>query len=57
MGTLSNLNDLWEFNPATDEWTWVSGSSTGSALGLYGTQGTAALQERPWRTGRFYQLD
>lgn len=42
--TSSALNDLWEFSPASNEWTWVSGSSTAgtnsSALyGVYGQQG------------------
>jgi hypothetical protein len=27
-GTGGDLNDLWEFNPATNEWAWMSGSST-----------------------------
>jgi N-acetylneuraminic acid mutarotase len=27
-GAVSYLNDLWELNPSTNEWTWVSGSST-----------------------------
>ena len=36
-----NLNDLWEYDPTTLEWTWVSGSSTGNQLGTYGTKGTA----------------
>ncbi len=22
------LNDLWEFDPSTNEWTWIGGSST-----------------------------
>jgi len=39
----SNLfNDLWEFSPATGQWTWVSGSSSGGAAGVYGKLGTAA---------------
>jgi hypothetical protein len=25
---LGTLNDLWQFAPATDLWTWVSGSVT-----------------------------
>ena len=25
---LGYLNDLWEFNPSTNEWTWMGGSST-----------------------------
>jgi N-acetylneuraminic acid mutarotase len=38
-GMDSYLNDLWEFNPASKEWTWVSGSSTANAIGVYGTLG------------------
>ncbi|MGB8028928.1 MAG: kelch repeat-containing protein [Terracidiphilus sp.] len=41
------LNDLWEFDPATKEWTWVSGSSTANATGVYGTQGTPATGNMP----------
>jgi hypothetical protein len=48
-GQPDSLNDLWEFNPATNEWMWVSGSSsvpvsnseTGRP-GIYGTLGTPA---------------
>ncbi|MGA2754556.1 MAG: kelch repeat-containing protein [Terracidiphilus sp.] len=49
-GTIGDLNDLWEFNPSTNEWTWISGSSavppSGGTLygqpGVYGTLGTPA---------------
>jgi hypothetical protein len=46
IGALGYLNDLWEFNPSTKQWTWVAGSDTEgssqSALyhgqpGVYGT--------------------
>jgi N-acetylneuraminic acid mutarotase len=40
-GTKDWLNDLWEYDPATLEWTWVSGSDTGAQAGTYGTKGTA----------------
>lgn len=40
-GTKSRLNDLWKYDPATLEWTWVSGSDTGGQTGTYGTLGTA----------------
>jgi len=43
----SFLNDLWEFNPATSEWTWVSGSNTLFAEGVYGTLGVAAPANVP----------
>jgi len=39
------LNDLWQYNIATQQWTWVSGGgATGLAnqVGMYGTQQTAA---------------
>ena len=35
------LNDLWKYDPATREWTWVSGSSSGNQPGIYGTKGAA----------------
>jgi N-acetylneuraminic acid mutarotase len=42
-----SLNDLWEFNPTSKQWTWVSGSSTVNAKGDYGTPGTAAAANVP----------
>jgi hypothetical protein len=49
-GTFGYLNDLWEFNPSTNEWTWISGSSAvppsdgglSGQPGVYGTLGTPA---------------
>jgi N-acetylneuraminic acid mutarotase len=41
------LNDLWSYNPTTGLWTWVGGSSTPNAAGVYGTQGTAAAGNVP----------
>ena len=41
------LNDLWEFNPTAGTWTWVSGSSTDFASGVYGTQGVASANNVP----------
>lgn len=36
-------NDLWEFNPSTNEWTWMGGSQTANTPpGVYGTLGTPA---------------
>jgi len=46
-GTWGELNDLWEFNPTAKTWTWVSGSSTGNAAGVYGAQGVAATGNCP----------
>jgi N-acetylneuraminic acid mutarotase len=41
------LNDLWEFKPATGEWTWIGGSSSGNQPGVYGTEGTPAAGNVP----------
>jgi N-acetylneuraminic acid mutarotase len=46
-----SLNDLWELNPSTGQWAWISGSNTvgssGSQVGVYGTQGVPALGNIP----------
>jgi len=46
-GTLGSLNDLWEYSPSTHQWTWVGGSNTVNAKGVYGTQGVAASTNVP----------
>jgi N-acetylneuraminic acid mutarotase len=50
-GNLGELNDLWEFNPATKLWTWMAGSSTvganGGQPGNYGTLGIATATNVP----------
>jgi hypothetical protein len=44
---LAVFNDLWSYNPTTGLWTWVGGSDTPNATGVYGTQGTAAATNVP----------
>lgn len=56
-GNFGDLNDLWEFNPASAEWTWVTGSDVLSCVtygqgncdqpGVYGTLGVAASGNTP----------
>jgi len=52
-GTNGFLNDLWEFNPRTNEWAWMGGSSTeppmygGGQSGVYGTLRTPATGNIP----------
>jgi N-acetylneuraminic acid mutarotase len=46
-GTAGRLNDLWRYSPVSGQWTWVSGSNTADASGVYGTQGTAAAANVP----------
>jgi N-acetylneuraminic acid mutarotase len=44
---LGDLNDLWEFSPTAGTWEWISGSNAISASGVYGTQGTASINNVP----------
>jgi N-acetylneuraminic acid mutarotase len=46
-GNYGTLNDLWKFDPATGWWTWVSGSSTGGVVGVYGSLGVASAANVP----------
>jgi N-acetylneuraminic acid mutarotase len=46
-GDVGELNDLWEFNSSTDQWTWVGGSSTVNQPGVYGVLGTPASGSIP----------
>jgi N-acetylneuraminic acid mutarotase len=45
--TVGELNDLWEFNPSTNEWTWASGSNTANAIGAYGAQNVPTATNVP----------
>ncbi|MGP8184783.1 MAG: chitobiase/beta-hexosaminidase C-terminal domain-containing protein [Terracidiphilus sp.] len=46
------LNDLWEFNPNTNEWVWMGGSNIAGTPGVYGTMGAPAVGNVPGaRTG------
>lgn len=46
--TLSgNLNDMWRYNPATNEWTWISGDKTVNQVSVYGTQGIPNTTNKP----------
>jgi N-acetylneuraminic acid mutarotase len=59
------LNDLWGFNPSTNQWTWMGGSSAVKCTeviesvvcgqpGVYGAQGTPATANIPG--GRQYAI-
>jgi Galactose oxidase, central domain len=37
------LNDLWEFNTTTNQWTWVSGSNLANQTGTYSKQASSNL--------------
>jgi N-acetylneuraminic acid mutarotase len=57
-GPTGDLNDLWEFDATTLEWTWVSGSNTFNQASVYGTQGIAASSNVPGaRSGAVSWID
>ena len=41
------FNDVWEFNPSTNEWAWMGGSDTANQQGVYGSLGTPAVGNVP----------
>lgn len=46
-GASGNLNDLWKYSPVSGMWTWISGSQTANATGVYGTQGIPSAANVP----------
>jgi N-acetylneuraminic acid mutarotase len=46
-GGTVDLNDLWEFNPSTQQWAWIGGSNTPSQSGVYGTLGVPSTGNIP----------
>jgi N-acetylneuraminic acid mutarotase len=40
-------NDLWKYNPTTNEWTWIRGSNTPNAIAVFGTQGVSSPSNEP----------
>jgi N-acetylneuraminic acid mutarotase len=41
------LNDLWKYNPATNDWTWMKGDNTPGQFGVYGTIGVSSISNKP----------
>ena len=41
------LNDLWKYNPITNEWVWISGDSASNVKGFYGSKGFASNSNIP----------
>jgi N-acetylneuraminic acid mutarotase len=46
-GATCELNDLWEYNPATGMWSWMGGSDIANQVGNYGNRGVAASANIP----------
>lgn len=41
------LNDMWKYEPTTNQWTWVKGSINTGESAIYGTQGIANSSNQP----------
>ncbi len=50
-GATGNLNDLWEFNVATRQWAWMTGSNTINHYGVYGTLHAPSATNTPGARG------
>src|ERR1700693_5315718 len=46
-GSVGKLNDLWQYSPSTNEWTWISGEDVANVTGVYGTLGTVSASNEP----------
>jgi N-acetylneuraminic acid mutarotase len=44
---LTNLSDLWRYDPSTNMWTWIKGSNSHNESGVYGTQGVSSSTNKP----------
>lgn len=45
--TIGHLNDLWKYDLSTGQWTWMTGSSSISVYGTYGTKGVPGAGNTP----------
>jgi N-acetylneuraminic acid mutarotase len=43
----NRVNDLWKYNPITNQWTWVKGDNSINQSGSYGILGTSASANKP----------
>ena len=56
-GFYGQLNDLWEYSPSANTWTWVSGGNTANVDGVYGTEGIPATTNVPGSRRQAVKLD
>ncbi|HQQ26741.1 MAG TPA: IPTL-CTERM sorting domain-containing protein [Syntrophales bacterium] len=47
MGREGSLNDLWKYDPASGQWTWMKGGNGVYAAGSYGTMGVPGPGNAP----------
>ena len=53
-GTAFIGNDLWKYNSALNQWTWISGDSTRDRNGVYQTYGTPNTNNKPGAREQLY---
>ena len=41
------LNDLWNYNILTNQWTWMKGDNVTGVIGVYGVKGVSAAANKP----------
>jgi len=46
-GSFGELNDLWTYDPSTNQWRWMKGAVSCFQVGVYGTQGTGNFANTP----------
>jgi len=46
-GTHDYLNDMWKYNPGTNQWTWISGTNLTNQPAVYGTQLVGSVANIP----------
>lgn len=57
-GAGTALNDLWKYDTTTNQWTWMSGGTTGIQYTVFGTKGIADATNTPgWRSMAFTWTD
>ena len=44
---VGDLNDLWEYSPSANTWTWISGSNGINARSVYGTKNVSSPNTVP----------
>jgi hypothetical protein len=43
----NNYNDMWKYDPTTNNWTWMHGDNTANSPAVYGTLGLASANNTP----------
>jgi N-acetylneuraminic acid mutarotase len=58
-GEYGKLNDIWEYDPLSNNWRWIKGSKFRNETGIYGTQGLGSISNIPGArsSGGFCQIE